>query len=311
MTLPLMNLMPVLAIILTNSGGEGKTTWSEILAALAYFAGLNVTVADIDPGNRGFLNRNGDRSAISLDWAGNEYDASDPEAWFDTHVRGKDLTVLDTGANMLPAAGKTNEFLMGLLGLAKTNGVRVVFYCVTSPNKAGSDGLVELMHQRFSKVGDIAIVQNDRDGSGAFKASLGQLGADIIKVPHFPAALQAVRLRRNIPLDEVLRNPEPGYERATALIAKTLLPLAKQKDVQKIIGEAALAELTQLSAGAPQRSFYTLSGLAHGTNESLTANERLNDAWVAFHKCEPANDEGLFIAARELRSAMTDWDRIH
>lgn len=262
------NLTSVLAIILTNAGGEGKTTWSEILAALAYFAGLNVTVADIDPGNRGFLNRNGNRSAISLDWAGLEYDAGDPAAWFDAHVRGGDLTVLDTGANMLVAGGKTNEFLVDLLNLAATNAVRVIFYCVTSPNKAGSAGLVELMYQRFSRAGEIVIVQNDRDGSGAFKASLAQLGADVIKVPHFPAALQAVSLRRNIPLDEVLRNPEPGYERATALIAKTLLPLAKQKAVQEVVGEAAFAELTKLSARTPEGVFFTLSGLADASNES-------------------------------------------
>lgn len=125
----------VLAVVMTNAGGEGKTTWSETLSALARLGGLKVSVADIDPGNRGYLNRNGVSSAVSLDWAGLEYDANDPATWFDTHVRGRDLTILDTGANMLAAGGKTAEFLMGLLTLASVNDVRVIFYCVTSPKQ--------------------------------------------------------------------------------------------------------------------------------------------------------------------------------
>lgn len=306
-----MIVTPMLAIILTNSGGDGKTSWSETLVALAHIAGLKVTVADIDPGNRGYLNRNGDNSALSLDWAGIEYDASDPVGWFDTHVRGKDMTVIDTGANMLAAGGKTNEFLMGLLNLAETNDVRVVFYCVTSPNKAGSNDLVELMHRRFSRAGEIVIVQNDRDGSGAFKASLGELGADVIMVPHFPPALQAVRLRRKIPLAELLRHPEPGYERATALIAKILLNLARERAVKAAVGDTAFAELTKLTSRAPENYLFVLATLAQATNESLTTNERYHRAWEAFKQCELEDEPKLLVAARELRAVQRAWGRIH
>lgn len=176
-----------------------------------------------NPGNRGYLNRNGDRSAVSLDWAGDEYDASDPATWFNTHVRGQDLTILDTGANMLAANGETGNFLVALLDHASANDVGIIFYCVTSPNKAGSGSLIESMYRRFGSSGEIVIVQNNRDGSGAFKASLATFGTPIINVPFFLAALLEVRLHRNLPLDEVLRQPEAGYERATPLIAKKLV----------------------------------------------------------------------------------------
>lgn len=301
----------VLAITLTNAGGEGKTTWSEALAALARLGGRAVTVADIDPGNRGFLNRNGDRAAVSLDWAGLEYDAGDPAGWFERHVRGQDLTLLDTGANMLAAQGKTTAFLAGLLNLAAQNEVRVIFYCVTSPNKAGSGGLVELMYQRFARAGEIVIVQNDRDGSGDFKASLAQLGATIVEMPHLPAALQAVRLRRAIPLDAVLRDPEPDYERATAMIAAKLLWVARQPAIAEIVGEAAIAELEALSAHEPRNYHYTLSTLRHASNASLSANERLGRAWNGFRSSRAEDDAELLIVARELRAALTNWRQMH
>lgn len=151
------------------------------------------------------------------------------------------------------------------------------------------------------------VVQNNRDGSGAFKASLATMGAAVINVPFFPAALLEVRLRRNIPLDDVLCNPEAGYERATALIAKKLVPLAQQEAVLSIVGEVVLAELCKLSAEAPHGVFYTLSKLQDASNWRLTANERLDNAWIAFKKCDQRHEGDFLAAASELRAALTSW----
>lgn len=59
--------LKTLVLIMTNAGGEGKSTWAEMLAAMASFAGRDVVVADVDPGNRGYRNRNGDGSANGSD----------------------------------------------------------------------------------------------------------------------------------------------------------------------------------------------------------------------------------------------------
>lgn len=58
-----------LALIMTNASSEGISTWAETLAAFGRLAGHEVVVADVDAGSRGYLNRNGDGSALSLDWS--------------------------------------------------------------------------------------------------------------------------------------------------------------------------------------------------------------------------------------------------
>lgn len=304
------NPTPILAISITNAGGEGKTTWSETLAGLARLGNRKVSVADIDPGNHGYLNRNGDESAARLDWAGLEYDAGDPVGWFDRHVRHQDLTILDTGANMLPAQGKTNQFLLGLLRVAAQNGVQVIFYCITSPNKPGSAALVELMFERFSQAGKIVIVQNDRDGSTAFEESLALLGATIVRMPYIEPGLQAVRLRRPIPLDETLHNPEAGYERATATIAAKLISVAQQSGVREVVGDEVCKTLKKLGADAVGKLLYTVPTIQKASNSSLTANERVLSAWQSIQQPEMVDDANLLVAARALLAAIAGWKAV-
>lgn len=304
------NPQPVLGVVITNSGGEGKTTCTETLAALATLSGRKVQVVDIDPGNRGFTNRNGDESAVSIDWAGRTFDVNNPHAWYDDHMRGKDLTLLDTGANMLVSGSLANQFIMGLLNVAAENDVRTVFYCVTSPNKPGSDELVEIMYQRFHRAGEIVIVQNDRDGSGEFKPSLAQLGTPIVNLPYLRTGLLALRLQRQITFAEFVQQPVIGYERATATIAAHLLEVARQSKVQDVVGDKACEVLKELSAGAIRSWFYTISSLRHTTNDCLTANERLSHAWQVMKNLEDPSDADLLVASRDLLAKSAAWEKV-
>lgn len=304
----------VLALVLTNSGGDGKSTWAEVLAALARLNGLSTVVADIDPGNRGYLNRNGDNSALSLDWSlgGSGAKAlTDPAAWFDEHLAGRQIGILDTGANMLAAANPINQFVGGLIEVARKQGARIIVYGVTSPHKAGSDELIEIMYQRFRRGAEVVVVQNDRDGSKAFADSISALGTPIVSVPHLAPGLQAVRLRRCIPLDEVLVRPEVEFERATALIAQRLSVMASQDAVIDVIGRGVAARLEALASKAPAATHYRIATLDMADNVSIDANEKMAGAWRQFFQTDKMDTAALLEASVALWDAQRSWDRRH
>lgn len=236
-------------------------------------------VADVDAGNRGYPNRNGDGSALSLDWSpradGDPGAPADPAAWFDRHLAGCKLAILDTGANMLAAANPISSFIGGLIQLAKSRGTRIIVYGVTSPHKPRSDELAEAMYQRFHRAAEVVVVQNDRDGSNAFAAS-----------PHRYADRQAASSgvrspgsapRRRIPLDEVLVRPDPGYERTTALIAHRLLAAAKQDAVIDVAGNGVVTALEALAVARPTTWHHRIARLDQTMDVAITANERTNE----------------------------------
>lgn len=299
-----------LALVLTNSGGEGKTVCAETLAALARLAQLNTVVVDIDPGNRGYLNRNGDNSALSLDWSlgGIGHNAAaDPAAWFEEHLAGRQIGILDAGANMLAAANPINQFVGGLIEVAQRKGARIIVFGVTSPNKAGSDELIEMMYQRFRRAAEVIVVQNDRDGSNEFKASIAQLGTPIVNLPHLAPGLQTLRLQRCIPLDEVLINPEAGYERATALIAQQLARAASQDAVIDIVGTGAKDRLESLASVAPAITRYRISRLTETNNGSIDANERVANTWIRFCRANKEDTSAFLEVSGDLWDAEQAW----
>ena len=298
--------LPVLALVLTNAGGEGKSTFSEMLAALARLAGMSTIVADVDPGNRGYLNRNGDKSALPLNWSVSAADGS-AAIWFDANLANHQLAILDTGANMMAATNPINEFIGTIIQIARQRGYRIVIFGVTSPNKSGSDELIEMMYERFRRGAEMVVVQNNRDGSNAFASSLAQLGTPIINLPHLAPGLQAVRLRRPLPLDTVIQQPEADYKRATALIAECLRLVAGQQPVLDIVGPNPALLLAELASGAPKQIFYGISALSFADDRMIDANEDLAVAWTAFRRADPDHGTTFRAACVALHAASQRW----
>lgn len=202
---------------------------------------------------------------------------------------------------MLAAANPISSFIGGQIQLAKSRGTRIIVYGVTSPHKPGSDELAEAMYQRFHRAAEEVVVQNDRDGSNAFAAS-----------PHRYANRQAASSgvrslgsapRRRIPLDEVLVRLDPGYERATALIAHRLLAAAKQDAVIDVVGNGVVTALEAFAVARPTTWHYRIARLDQTMDVALTANERVAKAWSWFRRVNRSEEASLLAAAIELRDA--------
>src|SRR5687768_15356559 len=99
-----------LILIINNGGGDGKTTWSEALGALARLGGLRTAVLDVDPGLRGYSRRNGADAAERLEWSGEFENGRDLPSWL-AEAMAQDIALIDTGANLLAADKEVSQRL--------------------------------------------------------------------------------------------------------------------------------------------------------------------------------------------------------
>lgn len=290
----------IIAVVVTNAGGVGKTHVAEILECLARLTGRRTQVIDADPGNRGYRNRNGQANAVLLEWATGTED--DPVTWYEKHVTGREMIIFDLGANFLSADRPVSRFLehVVLIGLGRS--ARVVFLPIDVPNKPGSTGLVEQLNHTLRGKVDVILVQNDIDRSGAFAPTLSLLGPPVLRIGHLARGYEAVRLRRELRLDEVIRNPEEDYALATAAIADRLLHIARDPAITGLLGNLMQPDLASLAAGKPGPLTWVVNDLKAAADDALRANARLRQAHKALLAPEISNEE-LLRAANEYRIA--------
>lgn len=291
-----------LIITAQNAGGEGKSTWTEAMTALSTIASLDPLIFDADPGMRGFRNRSGSDGLIELGWNEGHSAGEDGVTWCEKHYADRKLVLIDTGANFFSATHRVQRYLFEAIDAALELGIKVAIHVVVGTNKAGSfQGAVDF-HTQFSQHVDVVLVRNNRDGSEEFgESKLSPNWTATINIPHLAPGLQAYRLSRAEPLLGILRNPNPGYAMASAMVAQWLLRLARTDYMRSIFGDIAERELATLSALAPKSRHYALANLRSVKDEALQANAAVSRAWQAFRTASPdANSDVFNQTAREL-----------
>jgi hypothetical protein len=277
----------IFILILNNSGGDGKSTWTEFLACLATLAGIKPLVIDVDPGNHGFRLRGG--GGLEFGWNTSVGSGADAQAWLEEHLGARRLVIVDTGANFLSlgaGGGGVGADVVNTVGelaqmVAQAKG-RVIVHAVTSPNKPGAAELVQSIVDRFSALFEVAVIFNDRDGSRNFGGELDGLPVESVNVPQILPGLQAYRLSRSEPLDNVLMNPAPGYSAATGALAEILRQVLEQPHVRSIVGNRADEVIRTLCAHFPGHPMMQVKTLEDARDEVLTANAHLLRDWNNF-----------------------------
>ncbi|WP_137680566.1 hypothetical protein [Aurantiacibacter suaedae] len=211
-------------IILSNAGGQGKTTIARIIKALLETSGHHpVQILDADAGNAAasILDPNSER----LGWGVQATVGPQiVEAYSGRHV------ILDLGANTMASAREIADMLPELTTLFEKVGYSSLAIYPVTPNKPGALGALEkLMLQLPAQ--EKMLVLNNADGTGNFEQPLptlptARLGA--LK-PGFMDYVNALDSRS---FSEAVFSPAPDRTIAAQHIAEWMRNFARDLPLQ-------------------------------------------------------------------------------
>lgn len=216
-------------VIVSNAGGQGKTTLARLLKSLLEMAGQPVQILDGDAGNAAISMI--DPSAARLGWGvQSTVNAQIVEAYRDQNV------ILDLGANTMASAREIVDMLPQLIADFEAAGHNTLAVFPVTPNKLGAAGALERLTQLFPAQNKL-VVLNDVDGSGAFEpldlplpmARLDQLA------PGFMGYIDTLPARS---FGEAVTSPASDHKIAARHIAQWMLGLAKDLPFQDVFGSA-------------------------------------------------------------------------
>jgi len=144
-------------IIVSNAGGQGKTTLGRIIKALLAMAGHQVQIIDGDAGNAAASVV--DASAKGLGWGAQTIlSPTIVEACTGKHV------ILDLGANAMASAREIVDMVPALTAAFEAAGYESLAIFPLSSNKAGAAGSIKNLAQLLPAQNKL-LVLNDADGS--------------------------------------------------------------------------------------------------------------------------------------------------
>ncbi len=219
----------VLFAIITNAGGEGKTTIAIFLEALLDLLGSKAMLVDVDQG-MGSLNIRS-QDVINLDWGMTAKAAPRIYAALQNHD-----VIFDTGANFLASGAGVVDLFWTLKDMFKSDGHRVVCLVPVSPNKAGATGAALDLLPKLTAF-ETHLVLVNRDGSRAYDADLGEHAT--LKLEHLDTGYQTLLANwraDGLSLADVIRQPPAGYMLAVEVIAGVLSKFTQQPAIIDLVG---------------------------------------------------------------------------
>ena len=255
----------LLILILTDAGGEGKTTIALLIRALLKLMGEPVGFIDADVGNYSgaiqLQKGGGDINLKVLNWQVSQGAAAkilkDHEG---THM------IFDTGANTSASAQEITNFLPVMRAQAAAAGYRTVAILPVSPNKPGAVGALNALAANYPDWEHL-FVRVNRDASALFEEGLN---ADrTVDLRHLQTGYQAY-VRKAGDLLAAVRSPPQGFAHAADHVANWMASFANQSLIVDVLGQGPLNALTALGRDAPLRIAANTLQLDDVTDPSLT-----------------------------------------
>jgi hypothetical protein len=244
-------------IIVSNAGGQGKTTLARLLKALLEMGGHPVQILDGDAGNAAISTI--DPTAARLGWGvQSTVNADIVEAFRDRNV------ILDLGANTMASAREIVDMLPELIAAFEAAGHRTLAVFPVTPNKAGAAGALERLTQLFPAQNKL-VVLNDADGSGNFEpldsplpiARLAQLA------PGFMGYLDTLPGRS---FNQAVISPAADRQIAGQHIARWMRSFGKDLPFEAVFG-SAIKMLGRIPE--PDKIRFKIDKVASTTDEQL------------------------------------------
>lgn len=248
----------IFSVMMTNAGGEGKTTLALVKIALCCLEKEAVRVLDADIGN--WSMRQHVDTAKVLGWGVKTIKAEE----IADDARGAHQ-VLDLGANALASATEMTAMVPALQSEFAARGYLTIAFFPVSTNKIGATGAAAELARNmdgFTKI----FVKVDRDGSTAFDAEIEE--PNVIQLDHLQTGFQQYFKGPGGGLVNAILDPPDGYREASRHVAQWLRSFAAQEPIATLFPEA-LRVLT----GIPQpagRLRFTVPNLDDVTDENLT-----------------------------------------
>jgi len=253
--------------ILTNAGGEGKTTLTLLVRAILDLAGIDSLAIDADQGNWALKNRSGDDIA------------TDVLAWSPRHgaaakivsKAARKFAMMDTGANMMAAGQPIGELVFELQKRFAEDGYRTAALIPVSPNKSGAAEGANFLSDRLDNF-EKFMVLNHRDKSGNF----GNVRDDVpaISVDHLQSGLQAYLDQHDWRIAEVLTDPATRSTRASAHIGEWVRAFASDPNVRDLLTSPVCYSAISRLPAMPLQIRYNIATLADTSDARIIYFER-------------------------------------
>lgn len=217
----------LLIIIVSNAGGQGKTTLARLLKALLQMGGHPVQILDGDAGNAAISMI--DPTSARIGWGvQSTVNAEIVEAFKDRNV------ILDLGANTMASAREIVDMLPQLIADFEAAGHKTLAVFPVTPNKPGAAGALERLTQLFPAQNKL-VVFNNVDGSGNFEPL--DLPLPIARLAQLAPGLMGYC--DTIPgksFNEAVMSPAADRQIAARHIARWMRGFAKDLPFQDVFG---------------------------------------------------------------------------
>lgn len=252
----------IFILIVTNAGGQGKTTLARVLKTLFGLVGQPVQLLDSDAGNAAA--KVIDASAKKIGWGVDTLVA--PEIV--TACAGQHV-ILDLGANALASAREIAALTPELAKRFEAAGYRNVAFLPVTPNKPGATEAVLHLAEKLPPMQRI-LVRNDIDGSGQFEAIA--TSDPVVDLKHLPPGYMSYVNEGGLTFLDAVQRPTPDRTEAGRIIAEWLRDFAKQTQKHGLfVVPAAKLELHPRPRGIGR---FAVKTAAAATDESLFRNHR-------------------------------------
>lgn len=252
----------LLIVIVSNAGGQGKTTLARLLKSLLEMAGQPVQILDGDAGNAAISVI--DPTAARIGWGvQSTVNAQIVEAFKDGHV------IFDLGANTMASAREIVDMLPQLIADFEAEGHNTLAVFPVTPNKAGAAGALERLTQLFPAQNKL-VVLNDVDGSGNFEPL--DLPLPTAKLGHLaPGFMGYVDTLPGRSFGGAAMSPASDHQIAAQHIARWMRSFGKDLPFQTVFG-SAIKQIGQIPE--PDKIRFTVERVSSTSDAQLLENAR-------------------------------------